>query len=108
MTEFELNVYAEDGVTVAKKLVASDIDLGFGTIRKLMKLLKINQMKDTVQLLAVIVDAWDDITSLLEKIFTDATDEDWDHVKVKELLPLIVQIAKYTLAQAVSIPTEKN
>lgn len=108
MNKFVLNVYAEDGVTVKKELIASEFDLTFGTIRKLMKLLKIDKAKDTVQLLAAINDAWDDITSLLERIFTEATEEDWDNVKVKELLPLVVKIAKYALAQAVSIPTEKN
>lgn len=108
MKNIKLNVYGDDGKTVVKTLSGTEYDLTFGTIRKLMALLKIDKANNTLDLLARINDAWDDITKILDNIFEEATEEDWAHVKVKELLPVIVSIVKYSLAQALTIPTEKN
>lgn len=108
MKEYKLNVYADDGVTVVKTLTGTEFDLTFGTVRKLMKLLKIDKAENSFDLLVILNDAWEEITSILGKIFTDATDDDWDHVNLKELLPVVVQITKYSLSKALSIPTEKN
>lgn len=108
MKEYKLNVYADDGVTVVKTLTGTEFDLTFGTVRKLMKLLKIDKAENSFDLLVILNDAWEEITAILGKIFADATDDDWDHIKLEELLPLVVRIAKYSLSKALSIPTEKN
>ena len=108
MNNLTLNIYSADGKTIEKTLSATEFDLTFGTIRKLMKLLKIEKTTDSMQLLTTIMSVWDDVTDILSRIFPEATDDDWNNVKVKELLPAIVSIAKYSLAQALHIPTEKN
>jgi hypothetical protein len=35
-------------------------------------------------------------------------DEDWDNVKVSELIPVILEILKYSFTQMLSIPTDSK
>lgn len=108
MKKFQLNVYDKDGKNIVKTLEGSEINLGFGTVRKLMKLLKIDNTTNSLELLATINGAWEELISILDRVFVDATEEDWDNVQLNELIPVLVQIVKYSLTKALSIPTEKN
>lgn len=108
MKNITLNVYNDDKKTVKKVLIANEYDLEFGTIRKLMKLLKIENAANTFDIIKTLDEVWEEITAVLNTVFPEATDEDWNAVKVKELLPVVVQIVKYSLSLALSIPTEKN
>lgn len=106
--DFTLNVYADDGVTIAKTYKAGAYDLRFGTVRKLMKLLKVEDMNDTAELFKTIYNAWDEIKAVLDKVFPGVTDDDWDNVKVKELFPTIIGIAKFSVSELFGIPTDPN
>lgn len=108
MKNITINVYERDMKTVKKTLIASEYELSFGTIRKLMKLLNIESAEDSFELLRIIHEAWDEITEVLDLVFIEATEDDWNNVKVAELLPALVQISKYSLKAALKIPTEKN
>lgn len=108
MESVTLNIYDDEFKEVVKTVTGTEADLGFGTIRKLMKLLKIDDTDNTLDLLVTITDAWDEVTRLLDRVFIGVTEEEWGRVKVNELLPILVKIAKYSLKKAVSIPTEKN
>lgn len=104
----KLNVYNEDWSAVTKTLSATTTKIGFGTIRKLMKLLKIEQAASYTDIFNILGDVWDDVINLLGRIFPEATEEDWEHVSIDELLPTIIAITKYSLTHANKIPTEKN
>lgn len=108
MKNITINVYERDMKTVKKTLIAREYDLSFGTIRKLMGLLRLESAEDSFELVKIVHEAWDEITEVLDLIFIEATDEDWDNVKVAELLPALVAISKYSLKAALKIPTEKN
>lgn len=109
MQELTLNVYDKSGKKVVKTHKSTEYDLMFGTIMKLMKLLKIEDIDNQAEMLNTIYDAWDEIKSVLNEIFPDVSDDDWTHVKVRELLPLVISIAKYSISEMFSIPTnEKN
>lgn len=108
MKNITINVYESDMKTVKKTLIAREYDLSFGTIRKLMKLLKIENAADSFELLQIIDNAWEEITEILDTVFDEATEDDWNFVKLKELLPALVAITKYSLSAALKIPTEKN
>lgn len=107
MENLILNVYAADG-SIDKTYKASTYDLMFGTVMKLMELLKIEELDDQVEMLRTIYGAWNEIQTVLTGIFPQATADDWNHVKVKELLPLIVSIAKYSVKEMFTIPTDKS
>ena len=107
--DLTLNVYKENGKDVAKTLKATTYDLMFGTVVQLMDLLSIEDIDNKMEMLKVIYKAWKEITVVLSGAFPDATEDDWKHVKVKELLPVILDIAKFSVSEMLTIPVdEKN
>ena len=106
MENLTLNIYNKTGKEIVKTCTATTYDLMFGTVRKLMGLLKIEDLENQVELLKVLNDAWEEIVVVLEEVFPEATENDWNYVKVKELIPIIVKIAKATIVDFMSIPTD--
>jgi hypothetical protein len=107
MNELKINVY-DDENNVIKTSEAKLVDLKFGVIRKLMKLLNVDNIDNTVELLKTVYGAWEQITNILNNCFPDMTDDDWDNVKASELLPVFVMILKYSFTQMLTIPTDKE
>lgn len=105
--ELKLNVY-DDENNVVKTATAEVMELKFGSIRRLMKLLNIDDVNDTAQLLKVVYGAWEQLTKILNGCFPDMTDEDWDNVKVSELVIVLVAILKYSFTQMLSIPADSK
>lgn len=101
-----LKIYDDKGQNVVKSYESTTYDLMFGTIMKLMELLKIEDMDNQMEMLKTIYEAWDEIKVVLSAVFPGATDEDWKHVKIKELLPIILDIAKYSVTEMFVIPTD--
>lgn len=101
----ELNVYNKEG-KVTKTVKANYIDLEFGAIRSIMELLNIDSITDTGDLLKTVYSAWDQLTVILTACFADMSYEDWEHVKLKELVPVIFGILKYSFSEILSIPQD--
>lgn len=109
MNNLILKIYDNSGKNVVKSYTASPYDLMFGTVMKLMDLLKIEDMDDQAEMLKTLYSAWGEIRTVLAGVFPDATPAEWEHVRVKELLSLILGIAKYAVSEMFNIPTnEKN
>ena len=107
MGELILNVY-DDEDKVVKTSKAEIVDLKFGSIRRLMKLLNIDDMNNTAELFKTVYSAWDQITRVLNSCFPDMTDDDWDNVKVSELMPVLISILKYSFTKILDIPTDSK
>lgn len=105
--ELKLNVY-DDENNVVKTAEAEVMELKFGSIRSLMKLLNIDDINDTAELLKAVYGAWEQLTKILNGCFPDMTDEDWDNVKVSELIPVLMTILKYSFTQMLTIPTDSK
>lgn len=108
MENLILKIYDDSGKNVVKSYEASTYDLMFGAVMKLMELLKIEEMEDQMQMLKTIYGAWAGIRTVLAGVFPDVTPDEWEHVRVKELLPMILEIAKFSVTEMFTIPTEKN
>lgn len=106
MENLILNIYDSTGKNIVKTYNATTFDLMFGTVMSLMDLLKIEDLENTVELLKVLHNAWNEIKNVLSDVFPEITDEEWKYVKVKELLPIIVKIAKSAVTDMLSIPTD--
>lgn len=98
-----LNVYS--GKEIVKTVDSTTYDLEFGTVLKLMRLLKIEDTANELDLLKIIAGAFDEITNVLSNVFPDLTEEDWNHVKMKELVPVIIGIARFSVTETLKIPT---
>ena len=105
--ELVLNVY-DDENNIVKTSKAVLVELKFGTIRKLMKLLNVDNIDDTAELLKTVYGAWDQVTKTLNSCFPEMTDDDWDNVKISELVPVLMSILKYSFTQMLSIPADKE
>lgn len=101
-----LKIYDDKEQNVMKSYESTTYDIMFGTVMKLMELLKIEDMDNQMEMLKTIYEAWSEIKAVLSAVFPEATDEDWMHVKVKELLPIIIGIAKYSVTEMFVIPTD--
>lgn len=108
MEKLLLKIYDKSGKTVVKSFEASPYDLMFGTVMRLMEILNIEKMDNQLEMLKTIYNAWDEIKEVLSGVFPDVTEEDWKNVKVKELLPLILEIAKISISEMFIIPTDPN
>lgn len=100
-----INVYDKaDRNNVVKTVEAEPADLMFGSIRSIMKLLNIDDINDTGELLKTVYDAWDQLTGILNECFPEMEDKDWDNVKLNELIPVIVTILKVSFGKVLDIP----
>lgn len=101
-----LKVYEEDMITVKKKCTAEMVKIPFGTIRKLMQLFNVDSASDTSAIMNIVMGSWTSVISILDRIFPDITEEDWDTVDTKELIQVIYQLLKNVAAEFMSIPTD--
>lgn len=105
--KFSINVYDNEN-NVVKTCTAIDCDLRFGSVRKIMALLDLDDINDTTALLRTIYGAWDQATKVLSQCFPDMEDEDWDNVLISELVPVVVGIAKASVAKIFEIPSDSK
>lgn len=107
MEKMMITVYGEQGEEI-KTCKAEMIDLEFGTVRSIMEILNIDGVNNTSDLLHTVYGAWDQLVKILGRCFPDMAYEDWDHVKLKELMPVVLGILKYSFGEILTIPKEKN
>lgn len=106
-TKLTLNIYDEND-NVKRTEEAKFVDLRFGTIRSLMQLLKVEDINDTAQLLKTVYSAWEQVTGILSRVFPNVTEEDWENVKLSELMPLLIVILKSSFVKILEIPTDSK
>lgn len=99
-----LNVYS--GKEIVKTVKSTTYDLELGTVIKLMKLLKIEDTENELELLKIIAGAFDEIIDVLSNVFPDMEEDDWNHVKLKEIVPVIINIAKFSVTETLKIPSK--
>ena len=107
MEGIKINVYDDNG-KVIKTCEAKKAKFKFGTIRAIMELLNVEDIPDTVTLMRVIYNAWDQLIGILNQCFTDMDYEDWENVPVDEVIPAVLDIVRYSFSEILTIPTEKN
>ena len=103
----KINIYNDKG-EVIKTEEAEMIELRFGTIRKIMKLLDIDNAKNSAELLMTVNSAWDEVVKILNRSFEDMTEEDWEGVKLSELLGVLLAIVKYSFKKMAEIPVDEG
>lgn len=104
---YEISVYDKEG-NVVKTCMAIEKKIRFGTIRKIMALLNMDDIDDSAALMKALYDAYDQVTSILSECFPDMTDEDWDNVYLEDLLPVVIGIAKASLNKLAGMPSESK
>lgn len=105
MEELKIRVYDDDD-NIVKEVTAKNATIRFGAVRQMMKLLKIDDLDNTSDLLNVVLDAWDELTKILCKFFPEMTEDDWDNVNINELVPVVFVLLKNTFRETLKIPND--
>ena len=95
MATLELRIYsAEDRKKVEKTYTTESYDLMFGTVEDLIQLADIDKMQDNAEVTKLVVTGFGKLKPFIKDVFTGVTDEELKRVKVKELIPLFINIFK--------------
>lgn len=103
----EINVYDKSG-NIAKTCRAETLDLMFGSVRSIMEILNVDDVEDTSQLLDKVMSGWNQLTEILSQCFPGMEYDDWEYVRLKELIPVLIRILRYSFAEILTIPKSKN
>ena len=105
--ELQITVY-DDNDKAVKVCKAQTVDIKFGQISAIMELIDVEHIENNAELLKTVHRAWKQLKKILGKIFPDMTEDDWDYISVKELLPVVVEILKDSFREMMTIPQSKN
>lgn len=103
----EIKVYDNTG-KITKTCSAETVDLRFGTIRAIMEILNVEHINDTSQLLQTIYTAWEQLTQILSECFPGMEYADWENVKIKELMPVVLDILRFSFREILTIPKDSK
>ena len=97
MADLRLNIY--NGKTIEKTYVAEEIDIMFGTVEDLLDVIDFDNLSDEKEVVKVVIKTLNNLKPFLKQIFDGLTDEEIKRTKVKELIPLFVDIVTYTMEE---------
>lgn len=97
MADLRLNIY--NGKTIEKTYVADEIDIMFGTVEDLLDVIDFDNLNDEKEVVKVVIKTLNNLKPFLKQIFDGLTDDEIKRTKVKELVPLFVDIVKYTMEE---------
>ena len=93
MATIRLNIYkAENKNEVEKTYNAESYDLMLGTVEEFMQIIDIDKIGDNLEVAKMVVKCYGQIKPLLKDVFAGVTDEELNRVKIKELIPVIIDI----------------
>lgn len=105
----ELTLVLKDNKgNIVKTVKATTLEIRFGTIDKLMELLDIDENTTSFELLKKVSTAWKELVEILNGVFPDMGKEDWNLVKINDLIPLLLQIIKYTFSEIMGVPSNSK
>jgi hypothetical protein len=94
-----LNIYDPQTNRITKQYKAETVDIMFGTIEDLIEIIDVEKLNDNMEWAKVIVLAMKKLKPLLKEVFTGVTDEELKNTKVKELVPLFINILSYMMSE---------
>lgn len=105
--ELKLNVY-KTPKEVEKTYYCETFDIMFGTVEDLISVIDLDKLDDKTELAKLVLKAIPLLKPFLKEIFEGLTDEELRHTKIKELIPLFVQIFAFAIGELNGMSTGKN
>lgn len=96
MATLTLNIYRNKS-EIEKTYTAESYDLMFGTVEDIIQLINVDELTDNEAIARVVVKCFTQLKPFLKDIFEGVTDDELKRVKVKELIPLFVNVFKSIL-----------
>ena len=108
MATIKLNIYEkEDKNKIEKTYTSESYDLMLGTVEEFMQIIDLDKMGDNMEVAKMLVKTYNKIKPLLQDIFPGVTAEELDRVKIKELIPVVIQIGE-SIAESLNILNPGN
>lgn len=107
MQELRLPVKNKQG-EVVKEVIAYTPQIYLGTIMNLMELLEIGDDINGLELMKKVSTAWREVKEILSDIFPEMEEEDWEYIRLNDLIPIILQVVRYTFAEIMTIPSNSK
>lgn len=90
--EIKLNIYQKG--QVEKTLVTDSADIMYGTVEDMLNVVQLDKLDDEMEIAKMVVGALPLVKPLLLDAFPECTEDDLRRTKVKELVPVVVDIIK--------------
>lgn len=101
----KLNIYSTQ-TEIEKTYRVDDYDIMFGTVEDLLAVFdELDDIHDNVQMFKVITKNRSKVNELLKDVFPELTDAELRRTKLKELIPVFMELFNYVVK---SMGTEKN
>ena len=96
-----LNIYDPETKIIAKQYKAESVDIMFGTIEDLIEIIDIDKLSEDndTELTKIILMSIKKVKPLLKEVFTGLSDDELKNTKIKELIPLFIDIVKYMFTE---------
>ncbi len=110
--ELKLDIYEKK--EIVKTYTANTYDLMFGTVEDFVNLVDLDALESgsDAEIAKLVVKAtfggMDMVKNLLKDIFEGITDEELKHTKTSDIVKVVVNIVKYTMAEMVKGLKLKN
>ena len=107
-----LDIYEDEDMEVLKRTATAQyVKIGYGTIRKIIRIVEAQDKANDPKAAQIIADYYDSIDRVLRRVFPDVTPEEWDCVPQEEINKVIPKIIAAMQKDVGRIPTtgdEKN
>lgn len=104
--ELKLNIYK--GKNIEKTYTCETYDVMFGTIEDLINLIDLDKLSNEVEVGKMVIKGIPLLKPFLKDVFDGLTDEELRNTKVKELIPLFIDIFRYAFSEFAGITNQKN
>lgn len=95
--ELKLNIYK--GKTIEKTYKAETFDIMFGTVEDLLNIIDLEKLNSDTEIAKLIIKVFPLLKPLLKDVFEGVTDDELRRTKIKELIPLFVDIFVFALKE---------
>lgn len=92
--ELKLNIYGKSN-EIEKTYTTETYDILYGTLEDVLEIIDVDKIDDALSIGKMVVKLLPQIKPLLKDVFPGLTDDELRRVKVKELVPLMMNIFKF-------------
>lgn len=93
MATIELKIYKAGNKNEVEKVHKVDsYDLMLGTIEDILGVVDVDKLNDKMEVANMVLKGYSQLKPFIKDVFPEVTDEELKRVKVKELIPVFLQI----------------